>query len=118
MINDPLLTGFFKISLLFIVIMIIVGVLLGIRTSNKKKQLKKYNDIYIGMLEEDMLSIMGKGYNKSSLRDGSFKYEWRINATSTGYSNNGISSRKYSGVKKVDIYTKNGKVVEIKPHNV
>jgi len=80
----------------------------------KRKQLKKYERINVGMDEGTMLSIMGKGYNKSSLKNDRIKYEWRINASSYGH--NGF--RTYTGVKKVAIYVKNGFVEEIKPYNV
>ncbi len=82
---------------------------------NQREQLKRYESITIGMPEEDMLKIMGSGYNKSSLKNNRFKYEWRINATSA---KNGFGGRMYSGVRKVDIYTKDGVVEEIKPYNV
>ena len=81
----------------------------------ERQQLKRYEQITIGMPEDEMLQIMGKGYNKSSLKNNRFKYEWRINARS---SNNGMGGRMYSGVKKVTIYIKDGKVEEIKPFNV
>lgn len=80
-----------------------------------REQLKKYEQIRIGMPEEEMLKIMGSGYNKSSLKNNRFKYEWRINASSA---KNGFGGRMYSGVRKVDIYVKDGVVEEIKPFNV
>ncbi len=57
---------------------------------------------------------MGGGYNKSSLKNNRFKYEWRMNATSYGQ----YGVRSYQGVKKVDIYIKDGVVEEIRPYNV
>ena len=78
------------------------------------KQLRRYTDINIGMSENEMLSIMGGGYNVSSLKNNRKKYEWRINASSYGYK----GYRTYSGVHKVAIYTKDGRVEEIKPYNV
>lgn len=80
----------------------------------KRLQLKKYSRIELGMLEEEMLNIMGGGYNKSLLKNGSVKYEWRLNGTSS--SAGGV--RSYSGVKKVDIYCKEGEVIEVRPYNV
>jgi len=82
---------------------------------NQREQLKRYESITIGMSEEEMLKIMGEGYNKSSLKNNRFKYEWRINASSA---KNGMGGRVYSGVRKVDIYTKDGVVEEVKPYNV
>ena len=70
------------------------------------------------MPEEEMLLIMGEGYNRSLLKNNRVKYEWRINASSYGTYCNGVSTRTYSGVKKVTIYTKNGLVEEVKPYNV
>lgn len=81
----------------------------------QRQQLKRYEQVTIGMSEEEMLQIMGKGYNKSSLKNNRFKYEWRINATSA---KNGFGGRMYSGVKKVDIYICDGLVEEIRPYNV
>ena len=80
----------------------------------QRDQLKRYESVSIGMSEAEMLQIMGGGYNKSSLKNNRNKYEWRINATS--YGKNGF--RAYSGVRKVDIYTKDGRVEEIRPYNV
>ena len=82
---------------------------------SQREQLKRYESVTIGMPEEDMLKIMGSGYNKSSLKNNRFKYEWRINATSA---KNGLGGRMYSGVRKVAIYIKDGKVEEIRPYNV
>lgn len=82
------------------------------------EQLNRYTLIEIGMSEQEMLRLMGDGYNKSLLKNNRSKYEWRIGATSTGYYGGGVSFRKYSGVKKVDIYVKNGFVEEVKPYNV
>lgn len=103
--------------------LIIVGVLalaiiVWIVDIAKHAQLKRYRKIHIGMSEVDMLAIMGGGYNMSSLKGDKRKYEWRINARSSGTSYKGYSTRSYTGVKKVDIYTKNGFVEEIRPYNV
>lgn len=70
------------------------------------------------MKEKDMLEIMGKGYNRSLLKNNRVKYEWRINASSYGTSYKGVSARTYSGVKKVTIYTINGYVEEVRPYNI
>jgi glutamine amidotransferase-like uncharacterized protein len=61
---------------------------------------------------------MGEGYNRSLLKNNRVKYEWRINATSTGSSYKGFSTRSYSGVKKVTIYVKDGRVEEVRPYNI
>ena len=70
------------------------------------------------MTENEMLDIMGDGFNRSLLKNNRIKYEWRINASSYGSSFKGFSTGSYSGVKKVTIYTKNGLVEEVKPYNV
>ena len=75
-------------------------------------------DVEIGMSENNMLDIMGDGYNRSLLKNNRIKYEWRINAKSYGTSYKGVSARTYYGVKKVTIYTKDGFVEEVKPYNV
>lgn len=66
------------------------------------------------MPEDEMLSIMGDHYNKSLLKNGRVKYEWRIRASS--HSVYGV--RFYSGVRKVSIYVKDGVVEEVRPYNV
>lgn len=82
------------------------------------EQLQRYWNVEIGMSEEEMLNIMGKGYNRSFIKNNRVKYEWRINSTSVCHSYKGTSFRSYSGVKKVTIYTKNGFVEEVIPYNV
>ena len=103
----------FQIILLFAIFIIscIIAVVVYII---QHRQLKRYEQIYIGMSESQMLSIMGGRYNVSSLRNNRKKYEWRINSYS--YGQHGY--RSYSGVKKVDIYLKDGHVEEIRPYNV
>ena len=109
----------------YILIMIVAFVFVGVvfifaygMQQQKLEQLQRYWDVEIGMPEELMLEIMGDGYNRSLLKNNRVKYEWRINASSVGSSYKGISTRSYSGVKKVTIYTKNGIVEEVKPYNV
>lgn len=101
---------------------ILLGVLIALPIMNASRkqleQLQRYWDVEIGMSEEEMIDIMGEGYNRSLLKNNRVKYEWRINATSVGSSYKGTSFRSYSGVKKVTIYTKNGFVEEVKPYNV
>lgn len=99
--------------------LMIIAIAVAVKEKNEaEEQLQRYWDIEIGMPEEEMLNIMGEGYNRSFLKNNRVKYEWRINATSVGYSYKGTSFRSYSGVKKVTIYTKNGYVEEVKPDNV
>lgn len=108
----------FGVMAAVIILIIIIAVAVGAGAKEKVQQLQRYWDVEIGMPEEVMLEIMGGGYNRSLLKNGRTKYEWRINATSYGSSYKGISTRSYSGVKKVTIYTKNGYVEEVKPFNV
>lgn len=96
---------------------IVMFVAMG-KMKQKQDQLRRYWDIEIGMSEDEMLDIMGEGFNRSLLKNGRTKYEWRINATSYGHYTKGFSTRTYSGVHKVTIYTKNGLVEEVKSHNV
>ncbi len=93
------------LGVIFLVMIIVI-----IRDIERIAQLKKYKKIRVLMSEYDMLQIMGKGYKKSSLKNNRCKYEWRINASGSGSS--------YRGVKKVDIYVKNGLVEEIRPYNI
>ena len=83
-------------------------------TLSKRAQLRSYTHVRPGMSEEEMLSIMGGGYNRSYLANNRVKYEWRMESVS--YGRGGV--RSYSGVRKVDIYTRNGRVEEVKPYNV
>ena len=80
----------------------------------KQNRLKRYTQIRLRMSGKQMLNIMGDGYNVSSLKNNRRKYEWRINSTSSSY--NGF--RSYTGVRKVDIFVKDGYVEEIRPYNV
>lgn len=101
----------------FVFAMLIVGLTFVI--NNKRlEQLERYWDVELGMSEDDMLDIMGDDYYRSLLKNNRVKYEGRIEATSHGSSYKGISSRVYSGVKKVTIYVKDGVVEEVKPYNV
>lgn len=82
------------------------------------EQRDNYKQISLNMPEEDMLKIMGNRYNRSLLKNGRTKYEWRYsNGTSYGTYYKGMSFRSYSGVSKVDIYCKNGVVEEVRPYN-
>ena len=102
----------------FIILLFAMILLSIINSIRKKEQLRRYQNINTGMSEAEMLSIMGNGYNKSLLENNRTKYEWRINATSKGYSYRGFSSRSYSGVHKVTIMVKDGVVEEVRPYNV
>ena len=108
------------VGVIIALVLIILGsTVIAIYIHNSRiDQLESYWDIEIGMSEDEMLSIMGEGYNRSLLKNNRVKYEWRIEATSYGSSYKGMSARSYSGVKKVTIYIKNGYVEEVKPYNV
>lgn len=102
-----------------VVILYFSLIMLALKKRNEKvNQLRTYEQIRLGMSESEMLMIMGGGYNRSLLKNGRKKYEWRINSSSYSAYYKGTSSRVYSGVKKVDIYTKDGYVEEVKPYNV
>ena len=109
---------------IMIIMLAISGVLFAIyfnienKQFEKLEQLQRYWDIELGMPEEKMLNIMGEGYSRSLLKNNRVKYEWRINAYSYGSYHGSISTRIYSGIKKVTIYTQNGLVEEVRPHNV
>ena len=105
------------IMIFFIILLSILAVAVYLR-ENRLAHLENYWDVELGMPEDEMLEIMGDGYNRSLLKNGRIKYEWRIEATSYGSSSHGFSTRTYSGVKKVTIYTKDGIVEEVKPYNV
>ena len=93
----------------------IIGLIVGI---SQREQLRRYDKVTLGMSESEMLKIMGKGYNRSLLKNNRVKYEWRINATSRSTRYKGMSITSHSGVHKVDIYVKDGVVEEVRPYNV
>lgn len=114
-----------KAAVLFLFILIGLTVVLSIYTINKItkaridlkhkiRSMQNYEDVYVGMNEDNMLDTIGSGYDTSYLKDGRKKYEWRINSTSYGYK----GYRVNSGISKLTIYTKDDKVVEIKPYNI
>lgn len=51
-------------------------------------------------------------YSLSSYSDNRYKYEWLANGSKTKVGNN------IRGIGKVDVYVKDGKVIEISPFNV
>lgn len=107
------------IFLIMVLIIAIFALLFYDESENEKiEQLQKYWNVKIGMTENKMLSIMGGGYSRSLLKNNRTKYEWRINASSYGTFYKGFSTRTYTGVRKVAIYTRNGYVEEIRPYNV
>lgn len=103
-----------KDTVIILLALFAVFVIAGIIGVKRRAKLRRYTSIQIGMSESEMLAIMGKGYNRSLLKNNRTKYEWRINASSSGYG----STRIYSGIRKVDIYVKDGYVEEVKPYNV
>ena len=74
---------------------VLLGILLALPIRKQLEQLQRYWNVEIGMPEEEMLDIMGEGYNRSFLKNNRVKYEWRINATSVGSSYKGTSFRSY-----------------------
>ncbi len=82
----------FSMILTILAVVIVVSDIGGVHLEN-------YEKVSIGMSEEEMIKIMGKKYNKSSFKGNRFKYEWRINGTSTSFG----GTRFYSNVRKVDI---------------
>lgn len=105
--------------LLWVFAVIMVSIIIGVISAKRRiNKLRRYLRVSIGMPEDEVMVIMGRGYARSLLKDGRTKYEWRIEATSYGTSYRGHSTRAYSGVKKVDIYIKNGVVEEVKSLNI
>ena len=105
----------------FAVICLLVDVAAELSIIRKREKLRRYQKVEIGMSENEMLDIMGDGYNRSLLQNNRVKYEWRINASSTGYYYRfhfGVITHSYTGVRKVEIYVKDGCVEEIISDNV
>ncbi len=88
------------------------------KLKRKREQLRRYTHICLGMSEDEMLRIMGAGYNRSLLKDGSTRYEWRINGSSYGTVNDGFIAMSNSAEQKVDITCRDGSVEEVIPYNV
>lgn len=111
-----------RLIVVFVVIAVIyllIYVAMGQSAIRKRKKLGRYWKVEIGMPENEMLDIMGNGYNRSLLQNNRVKYEWRIQASSSGYTYyNGASTNSYSGDRKVEIYVKDGCVEEIISNNV
>ena len=95
------------------IIIVLVAFLLGEITRDNQRN--KIDSITLGMPEAQMLEIMGGRYNKSLLKNNRIKYEWRY---SNGHSYSCKGFRTYSGVRKIDIYCKDGFVEEVKPYNI
>ncbi len=72
--------------LLMLLISFAVPICMIINLSQKLNQLKRYADIKIGMHEQEMIRIMGSGFNKNVLKNNRVKYEWRINSSNSRYS--------------------------------
>lgn len=110
------------LNALYVIIGLIIVVAIYFIYVYWKRQaaLQRYVDLKIGMSESRMLLIMGNDleYNVSQLKDNRKKYEWRINARSTTYYSHGIASTDYTGVKKLDVYLKDGCIEEIRPYNI
>ena len=116
MSSDTLVMIFFGGLIGMVILAIAIGVA---KNMNKKNQKSKVESVERGMPEEEMLRIMGKGYNRSLLKNNRVKYEWRYSeGSSVGYSYKGMSTRQYHGVRKATIYCKDGVVEEVKPFNM
>lgn len=121
-----------KIIGISIIVFIVVMIFFAIRTlvSNLKRAHElipldaALDSLRLGMPEYEMLerigrTYLGDDYDKSLLKNNRVKYEWRIsNGISSGFYFKGFSTRAYSGVKKLDIYCKDGVVEEIRPYNL
>ena len=88
------------------------------RFRRRVSQLRNYVNISLGMPEQQMLSIMGPGYNRSLLRDGTVRYEWHISGVSSGFINDGFVTMAHDEGSKVDILCDRGVVIEVIPFNV
>lgn len=54
---------------------VLLGILLALPIRKQLEQLQRYWNVEIGMPEEEMLDIMGEGYNRSFLKNNRVKYE-------------------------------------------
>lgn len=107
-----------KPIIICVILITVISIITIIIRNAKISKLRRSEEIYIGMDEDEMLSIMGGGYTRSLLKNNRTKYEWRMNATSYTSSYKGGNSTSYSGVKKATIYVKDGYVEEVKGFNL
>lgn len=80
----------------------------------RKARLYKYEDIEIGMTEDEVIDIMGFNYTQNLLGHGKIKYEWKINGV--GFWQFGLFN--WMPTKSVEVYVKNGKVYKVLANNM
>ena len=80
----------------------------------KKARLYRYEEIELGMNEEEVIDLMGFNYSKNLLNRGKTKYEWRLNGF--GFIRYGIFN--WAPTKSVEVYIKNGKVYKVLTNNM
>lgn len=87
-----------------VLIIFAVGAVCVNMDKRKLEQSRRHKKVELGMPEDKMLEIMGGGYSRRLLTNNRVEYEWHINES------------RFSGVMKVTIYTKDGRVEEVKPY--
>ena len=119
--------GILVVGVFIVIIYVLIEMAIGPSgRSGYTQRLKRYRELYIGMYEDDMLSIMGPGYSVSQLRDGTIKYTWSLSGESKikgggfqigiGYTSSYVVERNRA--KRVVVVVEDERVVEIRPYNV
>lgn len=87
---------------------------LVIERTIRKARLYRYEDIEIGMTEEEVIDLMGFNYTQSLLGRGKIKYEWKVNGV--GF----WQFRMFNWIpsKSVEVYIKRGKVYKVLANNM
>lgn len=80
----------------------------------RKARLYRYEEIEIGMSEDEVIDLMGFHYSQSLLSRGRTKYEWKVNGSM--FLNNGIFH--FIPTKSVEVYVKGGEVYKVLSHNM
>lgn len=87
---------------------------LAIEYMLKKARLYKYEEIELGMSEDEVIDLMGFNYSENLLGRGKTKYEWRLNGF--GFIRYGFFH--WMPTKSVEVYVKNGKVYKVLANNM
>lgn len=95
-------------------ILIVMAFGLVIEHLLKKARLYRYEEIELGMSEDEVIDLMGFNYSENLLGRGKTKYEWRLNGF--GFIRYGIFH--WIPTKSVEVYVKNGKVYKVLANNM
>ena len=104
-----------------------LGILVGLpvalfvisRKTEEDEFVANHRKIRPGMTKISVVSILGNNYTQSYLKDGTEKLEWRFrNAGYTGRVAKGLYMHTGSLTRRISVYVKGGRVVEVKSLNM